>query len=47
MFGDVGLLGVGHVHDHAALEHFGQAHFHAPLILGCIPLLLLPSMCVS
>src|SRR6266446_7546698 len=32
VFGDLGLLGVGDVHDHAALEHLGQADFHAPLI---------------
>ena len=30
LFGDLGLLGVGDVHDDAALEHFGQADFYAP-----------------
>jgi hypothetical protein len=24
---DLGLLGVGYVHDHAALEHLGEAGF--------------------
>ena len=28
--GDLGLRGVGDVHDHAALEHFGEADFYAP-----------------
>src|SRR5207253_2762291 len=31
-FGDFGLLGVGDVHNHAALEHLREADFHAPLI---------------
>ena len=29
VLGDPGLLGVGHVHDHPALEHLGEAAFHA------------------
>ena len=29
LFGDDGLLGVGDVHDHAALQHLGQADFQA------------------
>jgi len=29
LFGDGGLLGVGDVHDDAALEHFGEAGFEA------------------
>ena len=32
LFGDARLIGGGDVHDDAALQHFGQAHFHAPLI---------------
>ena len=32
LLGDFGLLDVGDVHDDAALEHFGQADFHAPQI---------------
>ena len=27
---DLGLFGGGDVHDHAALEHLGEANFHAP-----------------
>ena len=34
LLGDARLLGGGHVHDHAALEHLGEAHLHPPLIVG-------------
>src|SRR5262249_22170004 len=30
LLGDLGLLGVGDVHDHAALKHLGQADLYAP-----------------
>jgi hypothetical protein len=33
LLGDAGLLGVGDVHDDAALEHLRQAHFHPPLLV--------------
>src|ERR1700722_10155513 len=29
---NLGLLGVGHVHDDAALEHLRQAHLHPPFV---------------
>ncbi len=32
-FGDDRLLGVGHVHDHAAFQHFGQADFQAEVVV--------------
>ena len=37
VFGDARLLGVGDVHDDAALEHFREAHLYAPLIGSSIP----------
>jgi len=42
VLGDLGLFGVGHIHDDPALEHLGQAHLVAELFLqflvvpGCI-----------
>ena len=33
VFRDLGLLGVGHVHNHAALQHLRQADFHPPQII--------------
>ena len=32
VFGDLGLLGVGDVHDDAALQHLRQADFHSKLL---------------
>ena len=31
LLGDLGLLGVGDVHDDAALQHLGQADLHSKL----------------
>ena len=42
VFGDLGLVGRHHVHDHAALEHLGQAALGGPgagLALHGVPLL--------
>jgi hypothetical protein len=33
LLGDAGLVGVGDVHDDAALEHFGQSDFDPPLLV--------------
>ena len=33
LLGDARLLGVGHVHDHAAFEHLGETDFHSPLVI--------------
>ena len=34
LLGDAGLLGRGHVHNHATLEHLRESDFHSPLVLG-------------
>jgi len=36
-FSDLRLFRVGDVHDYAALQHLGQADFHAPLIRTLAP----------
>src|SRR5580692_2345038 len=33
VLGDLGLLGVGHVHNHATLQHLRQPHFYTPQII--------------
>jgi len=36
LLGDLGLLGIGDVHDDAALEHFGQTHLVAEQLLDLL-----------